>query len=96
VEGIEVDNEVVKPELEELPVKGRELSDLPCWLNLERTRGMEPPFHRAVLLHSWGDTGDEAEGFKNKAVGCIAYPFDRQFGVFNGVREVPDLDMAIL
>jgi hypothetical protein len=53
---------------------------------------MTPPFHRPVLLHSWGDTREEAEGLENKAVGCIAYPFDRQFGVFNGVREVPDLD----
>ena len=92
MEGIEVDNEVVKPELESLPVKGRELSDLPCGFNLERARGMTPPFHRPVLLHSWGDAGDEAEGFKNKAVGCIAYPFKRHCGVFNGVREVPGLD----
>ena len=87
-----MDNEVVKPELESLPVKGRELSDLPCGFNLERARGMTPPFHRPVLLHSWGDAGEEAEGLENKAVGCIAYPFDRHCGVFNGVREVPDLD----
>jgi hypothetical protein len=53
---------------------------------------MLPPFPRAVLSHVWGDAGDEAEGFENKAVGCIVYSVDRQFGVFNGVREVPDLD----
>jgi hypothetical protein len=42
--------------------------------------------------HGWGDAGDEAEGIENKAVRRIVYSFDRQFGVFNGVREVPDLD----
>ena len=86
-----MDNEVVKPELESLPVKGRELSDLPCGFNLESARGMTPPFHRPVLLHSWGDAGEEAEGLENKAVGCIVYSVDRLLVVFNGVLEVPDL-----
>jgi hypothetical protein len=55
-----------------------ELPNLPFWLNnregAKRMLTLCHCNHRAVLLHDWGDTSNEAEGLESKAEGCIGNP----------------------